>query len=141
MHPLTHSIGWLWQFLSLTGTRVQYSEVVQSMPSNNAAAASSSGARGWQQGTVAEDAATRPATGAYRPLSSRMWRSGFHSVMSHLGLPQTIPEEAEGVTQEQSGAAAGASTAVEEEDEPENMDIVLWESATASQVLLLARDS
>lgn len=111
------------------------------MPTNEVAAASTSGGRGREPVTAAEDAATRPATGAYRPLSSRMWRSGFHSVMSHLGLPQTIPEESEGVTQEQSCAAVGASAVAEEDEEPENMDIVLWESATASQVLLLARDS
>lgn len=116
------------------------------MPTNRASASGTS-SRSWEPGTAAEDAASRPATGAYRPLSSRLWRSGFQSVMSHIGLPQTIPEESEGATQEHAGAAGSQSVLAEEEEEgeeeeePENMDIVLWESATASQVLLLARDS
>lgn len=122
---------------------MQDSDAVQVMPTNEVSESEGTAGRGWEAATAAEDAASRPATGAYRPLSSRMWRSGFQSVMSHLGLPQTIPEESEGVTQEQSVVAGGgySTTMEEEEEEAENMDIVLWESATASQVLLLAPDS
>eukprot|EP00892_Ulva_mutabilis_P010030 jgi/Ulvmu1/739/UM010_0112.1 len=117
------------------------SDAVQAMPTNEVSETNSASVRGWALGAAAEDTSARPASNAYRPLSSRMWRSGFQSVMSHLGLPQTIPEESEGVTQEHSVAAGGHSTVADEDDEQENMDIVLWESATASQVLLLARDS
>ena len=52
--------------------------------------------------------------------------------LTHLDRIRILPSEI---------AIHQSKEGMEDEEEPENMDIVLWESATASQVLLLARDS
>jgi hypothetical protein len=68
---------------------VQDSEAVQSMPTDDVVESNHAAVPAWASSGAPGSSSSTSS------LSSRMWRSGFQSVVSHLGVPNTIPEEGE----------------------------------------------